>query len=88
MTMRFEGDGDPPLGSVEDAADATEVGMDLEETPNAVGGKSVEYLGRSSLQTEAAKTAGTTPTVMQKIDEIDDEDDEETEYDEDYKNRN
>ena len=73
MTMGFEGDGDPPLGSVEDAADATEVGMDLEETPNAVEGKSVEHSGRSSLQTEAAKTAGTTPTVMQKIDETDDD---------------
>ena len=86
MTMGFEGDGDPPTGIVDDVADATEVAMDLEETSNTVGGKSVENSGRSSLQTEAAKTAGTTPTVMQKIDE--EIDDEEIEYDEDYKNRN
>jgi len=76
MTMGFEDDGDPPMGQTDRAVDHVDVEMDIEETTVAVVGKSMEKSGRSSLQNEAAKTAGTTTTGMQKIVEGNEEEEE------------
>jgi hypothetical protein len=64
MTMGFEGDGDPPTGRTGAATDVAEFAMDLEEALDEVAGQFVENSGRSSLQTEGAKTAGTFTTGM------------------------
>ncbi|OEU05852.1 hypothetical protein FRACYDRAFT_257814, partial [Fragilariopsis cylindrus CCMP1102] len=76
MTMGFDGGSDPPAGIARDADDTVEVEMDLEETTDPAVGRSGENSGRSSLQTEAAKTAGKATNGMQKIDEENSNDDE------------
>jgi hypothetical protein len=76
MTMGFEDDGDPPMGQTDRAADHAAVDMDLEATTASVVGTLMEKSGRSSLQNEAAKTAGTTTTGMQKIDKGNEEEEE------------
>lgn len=76
MTMGLEDDGDPTTGLTGTAAHAAEVSMDLEEISDAVAGQSARKPGSSSLQTEAAKTAGKTTTGMQQIDEGNEEEEE------------
>jgi hypothetical protein len=83
MTMGFEGDGDPPMGQPEGAVDTASVGMDIEETTAAVVGKLTANPKSTSLQKEAARSVGKTPTTtttttagMQKIDEGNEEEEE------------
>jgi hypothetical protein len=68
MTMGLEDEGDLTTGLTGVADDSVEVTMDLEEVSLSIAGKSMGQSGRSSLQTEAAKTASNTTTGMQKID--------------------
>jgi hypothetical protein len=82
MTMGFEDNGDPTAGQTEGAVDTAEVGMDLEESTEAVTWKLRKNSRSSSLQNEAAKTACNTTTTttttagMQKINEEDEEEEE------------
>jgi CO/xanthine dehydrogenase Mo-binding subunit len=72
MTMGLMDDGDQTTRLTGTAADAAVVGMDLEETSAVDAKQLAQKSGSSSLQKEAARSAGKTTTTvagMQKIDE-------------------
>jgi hypothetical protein len=76
MTMGLEDEGDPATGPTGVADDSVEVAMDLEEVSLSIAGKLMGQSGKSSLQTEAAKTASNTTTGMQKIEEGNEDEEE------------
>ena len=69
--MGLKDDGDPPMGQVEEAANMAVADMDLEETTVAVVEKLSRIPQSTSLQNEAAKSAGKSSTGMQSIIEED-----------------
>jgi hypothetical protein len=77
MTIGLEDDGDPTTGLTGGAMYNTVVDMDLEERTMVALRQETGKAGRSTLQTEAAKTAGNTHyNGMQKIDEVDKEEED------------
>jgi hypothetical protein len=60
--MGLDDDGDPPAGHTEEAEDNGDVGMDIEETTDEFLKNLEKNSGCTSLQKEAARSAGTSGT--------------------------